>query len=135
MRWTREFHVHRESSLVLVWVALPTLPIHYFDKHSLFSILSPVGRLLFLDSAMAAGTRASVARMCMEIDVAKPIILRVWVAIEGESGFWQRIVPENMPSYYSSCWRLGHPLEVCKKNLVEMSRHQHKQPMRLQRGP
>ena len=43
-RWTRDFHVHRESSLVPVWVTLPALPIHYLDKHSLFSILSPVGR-------------------------------------------------------------------------------------------
>ncbi|XP_071926658.1 uncharacterized protein [Coffea arabica] len=118
-RWTREFHVLRESSLVPVWVELPNLLIHYFDKHYLFSILSPVGRPLFLDSAMAAGTHPSVARVCVEIDVAKPVMPRIWVAVEGESGFWQRIVPDNMPTYCSSCWRLGHLSENCKKNFTE----------------
>ena len=87
-RWTREFHVHRKSSLVPVWVNLPNLPIHYFDKHSLFSILSPVGRPLFLDLATVAGTRPSVAKVCVEIDVSKHVIPRIWVAVEGESGFW-----------------------------------------------
>nr|XP_027082307.1 uncharacterized protein LOC113704619 [Coffea arabica] len=133
-RWTREFHVLRESSLAPVWVVLPALPIHYFDKHSLFSILSPVGRPLFLDSATAAGTRPSLARVCVELDVAKSFTQRVWVAVEGESGFWQRIVPENMPLYCSSCSRLGHSQEQCKKNVTEVgSRYLYNQNMKLQR--
>lgn len=109
--------MHSESSLVPVWVNLPALPIHYFDKHSLFSILSPVGRPLFLDSATAAGIRPSVARVCVEIDVAKLLVPRVWVAVEGESGFWQRIETENLPPYCSFCSRLGHSHEHCNKNL------------------
>nr|XP_027093796.1 uncharacterized protein LOC113714202 [Coffea arabica] len=134
-RWTRDFHVHIESSLVPVWVDLPNLPIHYFDKHFLFSILSPIGRPLFLDSATTAGTRPSVVRVCVEIDVAKIVVPRIWVAVEGELGFWQRIVPDNMPSYCSSCWRLGHSSENCKKNFTEIGyRHNNNQSIRLQRG-
>nr|XP_027093532.1 uncharacterized protein LOC113713923 [Coffea arabica] len=129
-RWTREFHVQRESSLVPVWVTLLPLPIHYFDKHSLFSILSPVGRPLFLDLATAAGTRPSVARVCVEIDVAKLVVPRVWIAVEGESGFWQSIVPENIPPYCSICSRLGHSHVECKKNLDKVGSRQ--QPMKLQ---
>nr|XP_027075879.1 uncharacterized protein LOC113699724 [Coffea arabica] len=87
-RWTRDFHVHRESSLVLVWVSLPALPIHFHDKHSLFSILAPVRKPLFVDSATTARTRPSVARSCVEIDLLKPIYQRVWAAVEGEPGFW-----------------------------------------------
>ena len=134
-RWSREFHVLRESSLVPVWVELPNLPIHFFDKHSLFSILSPVGRPLFLDSATAAGTRPSVARVCVEIDVAKPVLSRIWVAVEGETGFWQTIVPNDMPSYCSSCWRLGHSSENCKKNFIDGGhQHQNNQTKRLKHG-
>ncbi|XP_071929043.1 uncharacterized protein [Coffea arabica] len=135
-RWTREFHVQRESSLVPIWVELPNLPIHYFDKHSLFSILSPVGRPLFLDSATAAGTRPSVARVCVEIDVAKIVVPRILVAVEGESGFWQKIVPDNIPPYCSSCWRLGHSSSNCKNNVSkgELQYHNH-QTNRLQQGP
>ena len=115
-RWTREFHVKKESALVPVWASLPVLPVHYFDKHSLFSILAPVGKPLFLDSATAAGTRPSVARVCVEVDLLKPICSRVWVAVEGEGGFWQNIVLENTPKYCSACWRLGHSVEECKKD-------------------
>ena len=68
---------------------------------------------------MAAGTRPSLARVCVELDVAKVVIPRVWVAVEGESGFWQRIVPENMPPYCSYCARLGHQHEQCNKNATE----------------
>ena len=71
-RWTRDFHVHNESSLVLVWVSLLDLPIYYFDKQTLFSIISPVGKSLFLDSAMAAGMRPSVVRLRVEVGLGKP---------------------------------------------------------------
>ena len=37
-RWTREFHVRKESSLAPVWVTLPALLVHFFDKYSLFPI-------------------------------------------------------------------------------------------------
>ncbi|XP_071923206.1 uncharacterized protein [Coffea arabica] len=124
-RWTRDFHVHRESSRVPVWVAFPALPIHYFDKHSLFSILSPVGVPLFLDSATASGTRPSMARACVEVDLLNSLCPRVWVAVEGETSFWQNIVVENLPSYYSSCWRLGNSSTDCKKDCMVSMREQH----------
>ncbi|XP_071924734.1 uncharacterized protein [Coffea arabica] len=117
--WTKEFHVHRESSLVSVWVALPALPIHFFDKHSFLSILSPVGTPLFLYSATASSTRPSVARACVEVDLLKPVCSRVWVAVEGEGGFWQEIVIEHLPSYCSSCWRLGHSNAECNKDRLQ----------------
>ncbi|XP_027062037.1 uncharacterized protein [Coffea arabica] len=130
-RWTRESHMHKESSLVPVWMALPALPIHYFGKHSLFSILSLVGRPLFLDSAMAAGTCPSVARVCVEVDEAKPVVSRICVAVEGEIGSWQRIVAEDMPWYCSFCWRLGHSLDECKKSSFELHLGQNNRNLRM----
>ena len=115
-RWTREFHVHKESSLVPVCVSLPALQIHFHDKNSLFSILSPIGKPLFLDATIAVGTRPSVAKACVEIDLRKSICSRVWVAVEGEGGFWQKVVMEEVPKYCTTCWRLGHSVEECRKN-------------------
>ncbi|XP_027101284.2 uncharacterized protein [Coffea arabica] len=118
-RWTRDFHGHKESSLAPVWVSLPSLPIHYFDKHSLFSITSLVGKPLFLDSATAAASRSNKARVCVEVDLLKPICTRVWISVEGEMRFWQKIVPEEMPCYCSACWRLGCSVDECRKNSSE----------------
>ncbi|XP_027122242.1 uncharacterized protein [Coffea arabica] len=120
-RWRRDFHVQKESSLAPVWVTLPALPIHYFDKHSLFSILSPVGKPLFLDAATSAGTRPSVARVCVEVDLVKPICSQVWVAVEGEIGFWQQIIIEDLPSYCSVCWQLRHSVGDYKRNAEEFA--------------
>nr|XP_027099133.1 uncharacterized protein LOC113718424 [Coffea arabica] len=117
-RWTREFHVHKESSLVPVWVSLPALPIHFHDKNSLFSILSPIRKPLFLDAATTTSTRPSVAKACVEIDLLKTLCSRVWVAVEGEGGFWQKVVMEDVPKYCLNCWRLGHSEEECRKNIA-----------------
>ena len=57
--------------------------------------------------------------MCVEIDLLERICTRVWVAVGREMDFWQKIVPEGLPSYCSSCWRLGHAVEECRKNSVE----------------
>ena len=86
-RWTRDFHLLKESFLPPVWVSLLALSIHYYDKYSLFSILTPVVKSLFLDLATATGTCPSVVRVRVEVDLMKPILLRVWVVVEGETSF------------------------------------------------
>ena len=74
-----------------------------------------LGTPLFVDSATASGTRPSVARACVEVDLLKPICSRVWVAVAGEQGFWQKVAVDDLPKYCSTCWRLGHAVDECKK--------------------
>ncbi|KAJ8768321.1 hypothetical protein K2173_021474 [Erythroxylum novogranatense] len=63
LKWDEHFHVDRESSLVPVWISLPRLPIHFFDKSALFAICSVVGCPLRIDSATASLKRPSMARV------------------------------------------------------------------------
>lgn len=56
-KWTPEFRVDAESTIAPIWVKFPHLPIHFFSKHSLFSILvlgSALGCLMKMDAATAA---------------------------------------------------------------------------------
>ena len=54
--------------------------------------------------------------------------------VERETGFWQWVVIEDIPSYCSSYWRSGHSYEECKKASSEiLSRNQEHQHRRLQR--
>mgnify|MGYP004712738809 CR=1 FL=1 len=64
-KWSVDFHVDRESSVVLVWFVLPKLPIHLFHKDCLFPIVACLGRPLRVDAATAAGSRPSVARYAL----------------------------------------------------------------------
>ncbi|KAK6919812.1 protein of unknown function DUF4283 [Dillenia turbinata] len=121
-RWTPYFHVSRESSIVSIWLSLPCLPIYFFDKHSLFSIVNSIGRSLYADSATFVSTRPSVARVCVEVDLFKPIPQRVWVDMIGESsGFWQPIIADYIPKYCTSCWHLGHDQNECQVGSKEKS--------------
>ncbi|XP_027127732.1 uncharacterized protein [Coffea arabica] len=114
-RWSPDFHVNRESSLAPVWIALPCLPIHFFDKHSLLSIATMVGRPLYVDAATSSLIRPSVARVCVEVDLLQPLPQCVLLGMDGDAdGFWQQIVFERLPQYCNKCWHMGHAREDCR---------------------
>lgn len=118
-KWTLSFHVTKESSLVLVWFSLPSLPIHLFDKYSLFSIVNPLGKPIFIDAATANLSRPSVARICVEVDLLRPLPSWVWIGTENSNeGFWQQLQIENLPQYCSNCCHLGHSSIACNKDVL-----------------
>ena len=87
-RWSPDFHVDREPSIAPVWFQLPKLPIHYFNKECLFQIVCYVGKPLFVDVATASGSRRSVARVCVEIDLLKSFPGRILIRNGDHEGFW-----------------------------------------------
>ncbi|KAL6578123.1 hypothetical protein OROMI_010451 [Orobanche minor] len=95
LKWTPDFDPLVEASFAPVWVKFPYLPIHLFDKQSLFQIASALGKPLRIDSSTAELTRAYTPRVCVEMDY------------------------ENIPAYCSICKHLGHAFKDCKssKNL------------------
>ena len=56
--------------------ALPIsgLPIEFYDMEVLKEIGSAIGPVLRIDSYMATGSRGSYARLCIQIDLNKPLI-------------------------------------------------------------
>nr|XP_027109270.1 uncharacterized protein LOC113729143 [Coffea arabica] len=78
-KWTPEFKVTSESTHAPVWVALEHLPIHFFDKVSLFSIVAAIGSPLQVDAATANLVRPSVARICIDLDISRDLPSRIWI--------------------------------------------------------
>ncbi|XP_027060835.1 uncharacterized protein [Coffea arabica] len=113
-KWTIDFHVDREASLAPVWFALPKLPIHLFQKQFLFPIVECLGRPLCVDAATARGSRPSVARVCIEVDLQRVLPSRIWISFGERMGFWQHLMPEGLPKYCSHCFHQGHAIEECK---------------------
>ena len=112
-KWTPSFHVDREPSVVPVWVSLPKLPIHLFNRECLFQIVATLGVPLYVDAATAALSRPSVARVCVEVDLLKPLVSRVWIGNGGQEGFWLNLDIEHLPAYCSGCFRQGHSKDDC----------------------
>ena len=53
---------------------LPELPIEFYDASVLREIGSVIGPVLHIDSYTASKTRAGYARLCVQIDLEKPLI-------------------------------------------------------------
>ena len=66
-------------TLVAVWVRLPELPIEFYDASVLKEIGSVIGPVLRVNSYTASETRGGYARLCVQLDLEKPLISSIRV--------------------------------------------------------
>lgn len=66
-------------SSVAMWVRLLKLPIEFYDVVVLREIRSAIGPVLRIDSYTASESRESYARLCVQVDLEKPLITSVRV--------------------------------------------------------
>ncbi|XP_039010330.1 uncharacterized protein LOC120139067 [Hibiscus syriacus] len=79
-KWKPNFLAEKASvSSTAVWVHIPGLPIEYFDKSVLVQIGKAIGIPLKLDYITAWTTRGRFTRICVEIDLNKPLLPKVRV--------------------------------------------------------
>ncbi|XP_027181954.1 uncharacterized protein LOC113780345 [Coffea eugenioides] len=119
-KWSIDFHVDRETSVVPVWFVLPKLPIHLFHKECLFPIVACLGRPLCVDAATARSSRPNVARVYCEVDLMKKLPSRIWIVVGDRISFWQLLIPENLPKYCGCCFHQGHNDAECKVKNLEL---------------
>ncbi|XP_020683296.1 uncharacterized protein LOC110100216 [Dendrobium catenatum] len=116
IKWSPVLDLSEESPIVPVWLSFPGSLPHLFTSRILFRLGSIFGRPIHTDNATASGSRPSVARVLVEIDVTKTFPDSVWLGPE-KLGYVQKIVFECMPSFCSSCKALGHKKLVCPKRV------------------
>ena len=61
-------------SLVAVWIRLYELPIELYETEILREIGESIGKVLRIDTHTAMEARGKYARMCIQIDINKPLI-------------------------------------------------------------
>lgn len=112
-RWNKIFNSKEDASFAPVWVSLYNLPLMCFIPSYLRAITGRIGKFLRLDPTTFYLTRPSVARICVEVDLRKPLPNKVWIGMD--EGFWQSIVYERLPHFCSFCNIQGHSTSVCKR--------------------
>ncbi|KAL0285018.1 UNVERIFIED_CONTAM: hypothetical protein Sradi_7184300 [Sesamum radiatum] len=115
-KWSPTFTPTQESSIVPVWVSLPELPAHLIRKDVMFVIANIIGTPLQIDSS-----KLSKARVCVEIDLLKPMLQEVDLQICGET-IVQKVEYEQVPLYarYANMWGTKAPNVIRKdKNYVQ----------------
>lgn len=108
-RWEPNFKPSMAScSLVAVWVRLPELPFEYYELTVLKEIGNAIGPVLRIDSNTASEARGRFAKICVQIDLDKPLVNQILL-----EGFVQDIQYEGVHSLCFSCGRVGHRREGC----------------------
>ncbi|XP_050242300.1 uncharacterized protein LOC126691288 [Quercus robur] len=95
-------------NLVAVWLRLPELPFEFYDPGFLKEIGSAIGPVLQVDSQMATEARGRYARICVQVDLNKPLIRSILL-----EGMIQEIQYEGINTLCFSCGHVGHQKEGC----------------------
>nr|POE81276.1 uncharacterized protein CFP56_48436 [Quercus suber] len=117
--WEPYFRASSDSlKSVAVWVRFPELPIEFYDMEVLKEIGSAIGPVLRIDSYTATGSRGSYARLCIQIDLDKPLINSIRIG-----RLVQQVKYEGISSLCFCCGRLGHKQENCCYQIKEKEKN------------
>ncbi|CAN1165511.1 hypothetical protein LINPERPRIM_LOCUS33774 [Linum perenne] len=73
--WRPNFEpAYSQVNNLRVWVRLPNLSIEYFDTAIHHLIGDRIGRTIRIDHTTLIGTRGNYARICVEVDLLKPLL-------------------------------------------------------------
>ena len=90
-------------SCIAIWVRLSKLPIEYYELEILKQIGKSICHVLKINTYTAAETRGRYARLCIQVDIEKPlttlIILRGWE---------QSISYKGIHKLCFTCDQIGH---------------------------
>ncbi|XP_028105264.1 uncharacterized protein LOC114304299, partial [Camellia sinensis] len=111
-RWEHDFKPSEAGEVATaLWVRFPQLPIEYYNEKVLFHIAKAIGKPLKVDLNTAISARGRYARVCVEVDLTKPLISRFAI------GKYTYIVEyEHLHYFCFQCGKVGHRKEYCSSN-------------------
>ncbi|CAN1187525.1 hypothetical protein LINPERHAP2_LOCUS38780 [Linum perenne] len=106
--WTPKFNEEEPIRTILTWVRLPKLPIHFFNRTAVNRIGNHIGKTVRMDLATSEGARARYARVCVEIDISKPLLGKYMIG-----GRVLYVEYESLENIYFNCGMYGHKEDGC----------------------
>ncbi|XP_019198076.1 PREDICTED: uncharacterized protein LOC109191857 [Ipomoea nil] len=103
--------IRDKTEKVLVWICFPCLPIEYYSASFLQKVGKKIGRPVQVDQATSQVSRGRFARMCVEIDLTKPLISKF--KLRKRTRF---IAYEGIHLVCFGCDMYGHSHEACPEN-------------------
>lgn len=99
-------------SSAAMWVQLHNLPIEMWDGETLETVTAHLGNLLKVDSLTASLSRSRFARVCIKIDLSKPLCHSFWVGDDSHRVFVV-VLYERLPTFCYTCGVIGHGSRSC----------------------
>ncbi|CAL0309883.1 unnamed protein product [Lupinus luteus] len=122
--WTPDFiSPTAKVDRTMVWIRFPGLNMVYYDESVLLGLASFIGKPIKVDTNTLTATRGRYARVCVEIDLNKPVVGKIKI------NHWHKIMYEGLHLLCSSCGHYGHVTRNClqhtKTNAEKTHPHQH----------
>jgi len=97
-----------------LWVRLNELPIEYYHAEALHHIGSSIGKVLRVDTFTATKSRGRFARLCIQVDMEKPLITTVLIG-----KLKQPMAYNGIHKLCFGCGRMGHHKETCPYTICQ----------------
>ncbi|XP_019429951.1 PREDICTED: uncharacterized protein LOC109337427 [Lupinus angustifolius] len=90
--WTPNF-VSPKAKIkrTMVWIRFPRLNVFFYDESILMTLVGAVGKHVKVDRNTLDVKRGCFARVCVEVDLDKHIVGKVWL-----KGFWYNVKYEGL---------------------------------------
>jgi hypothetical protein len=112
--WTTDFISSQvKINKTLVWIRFPSLGMEYYDESLLLALATAVGTPVKVDMHTLDASRGKFARVCIEIDLDKPVVGKVWFR-----DFWYHVEYEGLHLLCKSCGIYGHVARNCPTKAV-----------------
>lgn len=109
--WTPEFDPLKDEIVTTpVWIRLSNIPVNFYHKSILMGISRGLGTPVKVDMTTLNLERARFARVCVGVDLRKP--LKGSVMVNGERYF---VSYEGLNTICSGCGLYGHMVHACPK--------------------
>ncbi|CAN0928868.1 hypothetical protein LINGRAHAP2_LOCUS36719 [Linum grandiflorum] len=109
-QWFKGFDPWKtEVKTAMAWVQLPDLPIEFYNTMAVKRIASCIGHPVRIDKATEEGARGKYARVCVEVDLTKPLLSKY--KLEGKKYL---ISYEGLKDLCTICGKYGAPEHLCK---------------------
>lgn len=110
-KWQPDFKpAAAEEVKTALWVRFPQLPIEYYSEKVIFHIAKALGKPLKIDLNTATSTRGKYARVCIEMDLKKPLLSCFAI------GKYNYLIEyEHLHNFCFNCGRVGHRREWCSE--------------------
>ncbi|KAK4259271.1 hypothetical protein QN277_005619 [Acacia crassicarpa] len=109
-RWRPNFNPWKadQQKRVAMWVRIPDLPHELYNVESIRRIGNMIGKTLKIDRTTAFSEKGGFARMCVEVDLQRPLL-------PGFSHFGEerRFEFEGLLLVCFCCGRYGHRMDQC----------------------
>lgn len=108
-QWSPEFAAPNANiQRTMVWIRFPGLNLLYYDENVLLGMASVVSRPIRVDQNTLKVAQGRFARVCVEIDLSKPVIGKIWLR-----DHWYCVEDEGLHLICAKCGRYGHLTQDC----------------------